>query len=66
MIIYTALSLAAENLIDLLGGDSHISIEIPENGCVEFAGDLEWTMEACHQFDEKLYGAFTAWGDCPL
>lgn len=44
--IYTALSLAAENLIDLLR-ENHISIEIPENGCVEFAGDLEWTMEAC-------------------
>ena len=43
--LYTALNLAAENLIDLLQ-DSHISIEIPENGCIEFFGDLEWTMEA--------------------
>ena len=43
--LYTALNLAAENLNDLLQ-DSHISIEIPENGCIEFFGDLEWTMEA--------------------
>ena len=43
--LYTALNLAAENLIELLQ-DSHISIEIPENGCIEFFGDLEWTMEA--------------------
>ena len=43
--LYTALNLAAENLNDLLQ-DSHISIEIPENGCIEFFGELEWTMEA--------------------
>ena len=43
--LYTALNLAAENLNDLLQ-DSHISVEIPENGCIEFFGDLEWTMEA--------------------
>lgn len=43
--LYTALNLAAENLNDILQ-DSHISIEIPENGCIEFFGDLEWTMEA--------------------
>ena len=43
--LYTALNLAAENLNDLLQ-DSHISIEIPENGCIEFSGDLEWSMEA--------------------
>ena len=43
--LYTALNLVAENLNDLLQ-DSHISIEIPENGCIEFFGDLEWTMEA--------------------
>ena len=43
--LYTALNLAVENLNDLLR-DSHISIEIPENGCIEFFGDLEWTMEA--------------------
>ena len=43
--LYTALNLAAENLNDLLQ-DSRSSIEIPENGCIEFFGDLEWTMEA--------------------
>ena len=43
--LYTALNLAAENLNDLLQ-DSHITIEIPENGCIGFFGDLEWTMEA--------------------
>lgn len=43
--LYTALHLAAENLSDLLR-DNHISVEIPYNGCIEFSGDLEWTMEA--------------------
>ena len=43
--LYTALNLAAENLYDILR-ENHISIEIPENGCIEFFGDLEWTMEA--------------------
>lgn len=43
--LYTVLNLAAENLSDLLRKD-HISVEIPENGCIEFSGDLEWTMEA--------------------
>lgn len=43
--LYTALNLAAENLSGLLR-NKHISIEIPDNGCMEFSGDLEWTMEA--------------------
>ena len=43
--LYTALNLAAENLNDLLR-ENYISIEIPENGSIEFFGDLEWTMEA--------------------
>ena len=43
--IYTALTLAAENLNDLLV-KNHSFVEIPEKGCVEFCGDLEWTMEA--------------------
>ena len=43
--LYTALHLAAENLNDLLW-KKHVSVEIPENGCIEFSGDLEWTMEA--------------------
>lgn len=43
--VYTALSLAEENLADLLA-ENHVSVEIPEKGCVEFTGDLEWAMEA--------------------
>lgn len=43
--LYTVLNLAAENLSDLLRRDN-IVIEIPENGCIEFFGDIEWTMEA--------------------
>ena len=43
--LYTALSLAADNLRDLLDRCG-VSIEIPENGCIEFCGDLEWIMEA--------------------
>ena len=43
--LYTVLNLAADNLSDLLR-KNHISVAIPENGCMEFAGDLEWTMEA--------------------
>ena len=37
--LYTALIWQRKILIDLLQ-DSHISIEIPENGCIEFFGDL--------------------------
>ena len=43
--LYTVLNLTAENLNDLLR-KNHITVEIPENGCIEFLGDLEWTMEA--------------------
>lgn len=43
--IYTALSLAAENLQDLLEKEQ-ISVSVSEKGCVEIEGDLEWTMEA--------------------
>ena len=43
--LYTALNLAAENLEELLA-KKKISVEIPERGCVEINGDLEWTMEA--------------------
>lgn len=43
--IYTALSLASENL-DALLLEKEILVEIPDNGCVEIWGDLEWTMEA--------------------
>ena len=43
--LYMVLNLAADNLNDLLR-KNHITVEIPENGCIEFLGDLEWTMEA--------------------
>ena len=43
--LYTVLNLAADNLNDLLR-KNHIAVEIPENGSIEFWGDLEWTMEA--------------------
>ena len=43
--IYTALTLAAEHLSGLLQKEN-VSVSIPDNGCVEFSGDLEWTMEA--------------------
>lgn len=43
--IYTALNLAAENLNDLLMKEN-ISVDIPDNGCIEICGDMEWTMEA--------------------
>ena len=43
--IYTALTLAAENLNDLLS-EKNVSVVIPEKGCMEFSGDLEWSMEA--------------------
>lgn len=43
--IYTALTLAAENLEELLL-NAGISVEIPEKGSLEITGDLEWTMEA--------------------
>lgn len=43
--IFTALNLAADNLNDLLW-KYNVSIEIPDKGCIEFWGDMEWTMEA--------------------
>ncbi len=43
--IYTVLRLAAENLSDLLAKEK-IKIDIPDKGCMEFSGDMEWTMEA--------------------
>ena len=43
--LYTVLNLAADNLDDLLR-KNHITVDIPENGCIEFSGALEWTMEA--------------------
>lgn len=43
--LYTALNLAADNLSDLLAKEA-VSVSIPDNGCAEITGDLEWTMEA--------------------
>lgn len=43
--IYTVLNLAAENLNDLLMKEN-ISVEIPDHGCLEVYGDMEWIMEA--------------------
>ena len=43
--IYTALTLAADNLSDLLQKEN-VSIIIPDKGCIEVIGDMEWTMEA--------------------
>lgn len=43
--LYTVLNLASDNLNNLLR-KNQVSVDIPENGCIEFSGDLEWTMEA--------------------
>lgn len=43
--LYTVLNLAAENLDDLLLREQ-ISVDIPDRGCIEIVGDMEWTMEA--------------------
>lgn len=43
--IYTALTLVADNLSDLLQKEK-ISVSIPDNGCISIMGDMEWTMEA--------------------
>lgn len=43
--VYTALNLAADNLSDLIKKEG-VTISIPDKGCIEIVGDLEWTMEA--------------------
>lgn len=43
--VYTVLSLAAENLQEI-SNRAGVQIEIPDRGCAEFQGDMEWTMEA--------------------
>lgn len=43
--IYTALTLAADNLSDLLQKEN-VSVSIPDKGCATVIGDMEWTMEA--------------------
>ena len=43
--IYTALTLATENLNELLV-EKGVSVSISDKGCIEIEGDMEWTMEA--------------------
>ncbi len=43
--LYTVLNLAADNLSDLLQR-AEVLVDIPNNGCIWFYGDLEWTMES--------------------
>lgn len=43
--IYTALTLATENLNELLV-EKGVSVLISDRGCIEIEGDMEWTMEA--------------------
>lgn len=43
--VYTALCLAAENLQELMDR-AGVRTEIADRGCVEFTGDLEWSVEA--------------------
>ena len=45
MDVYTVLSLAAENLQELFE-ETGVRLELPDRGCVEFTGDMEWSMEA--------------------
>lgn len=43
--VYTVLNLAVDNLEGLMS-EKNILDDIPYNGCAEFMGDMEWTMEA--------------------
>ena len=43
--VYAVLTLATENLNELLV-EKGVSVSIPDNGCIEIDGDMEWTMEA--------------------
>ncbi len=70
--IYTALSLAADNLYGLLK-EKDVSVDIPENGCVEIIGDMDWTMEAflnlmknCMEHSPRGGRIFCAYGKNPL
>ena len=45
MDVYTALTLATENLSELLV-ENEVFVSIPDKGCIEIEGDMEWTMEA--------------------
>ena len=70
--LYTVINLAAENLNDLLQKEC-ISVEISDHGCIEFAGDLEWTMEAiinliknCMEHSEPGGTVYCDYSDNPL
>lgn len=43
--IFTLLSLAAENLSEMMN-ENRVAVDIPYKDCVEFYGDMEWSMEA--------------------
>ena len=43
--IYTVLTLAADNLQEVLA-DADVSVDIPEGSQIEITADLDWTMEA--------------------
>lgn len=43
--IYTLLNLAAENLSEMMN-ENKVAVDIPYKDCVEFYGDMEWSMEA--------------------
>ena len=52
--IYTALNLAADSLEEL-AEEKRVKINILENGCVEFTGDMEWDSGSSDESYEKLY-----------
>ena len=56
--LYTLLCLAAENLQELLS-QKEVQVEIPDRGSAEMYGDMEWSMEAVMNHDEKLHGTYT-------
>lgn len=43
--IYTLLNLAAENLSEMMN-ENKVAVDVPYKDCVEFYGDMEWSMEA--------------------
>ena len=53
MDVYTVLNLAVDNLEGLMS-EKNILADIPYNGCAEFMGDMEWTMEALMNLIKKM------------
>lgn len=43
--IYTLLNLAADNLSEMMN-ENKVAVDIPYKDCIEFYGDMEWSMEA--------------------